>query len=180
MFTNSAKKQKRKKLASIHKIQNSVLERQIMSQKISKKEGRMEMERGRFTQSAFFVRMDDNFNWIARIPSTMLGDAQTHFTEKKIDGIDLHIQLSEEFPFKPPQVRILQPKLVCPIVFSGALCLEVLSVFGWSPSMSIDMLLHHIIDQLVIQKPDVKIGLYTEIEAANGRRYIDRVHKKGY
>ena len=74
--------------------------------------------------------------------------------------------MSEEFPFEAPQVRILQPKLVCPIIFNGALCLEVLSVFGWSPSMSIDMLLHHIIDQLVIQKPKVESGSYTEVEAA--------------
>lgn len=140
----------------------------------------MEMEQVRFKASAFYVRMDDNLNWIARIPSTMLGDSQAHFTEKKFEGIDLHIQLPEEFPFEPPQVRILQPRLVCPIVFYGALCLEVLSVFGWSPSMSIDMLLHHIIDQLVIQKPKVKRGSYTEIEAANGRQFINKVHEKGY
>ena len=90
------------------------------------------------------------------------------------------LHLCEEFPFEPPQVRILQPRLVCPIVFHGALCLEVLSVFGWSPSMSIDMVLHHIIDQLVIQKPKVKRGSYTEIEAANVRQYINKVHEKGY
>ena len=151
-----------------------------MSQKMSKKDGRMEIERARFKESAFYVRMDDNLNWIGRIPSTMLGDSQSHFTKTKFDGIDLHIQMSKEFPFEAPQVRILQPKLVCPIVFDGALCLEVLSVFGWSPSMSIDMLLHHIIDQLVIQKPKVESGSYTEVEAANGRRWINKVHEKGY
>lgn len=92
-----------------------------MSQKMSKKDGRMEIERARFKESAFYVRMDDNLNWIGRIPSTMLGDAQTHFVKQKFDGIDLHIQMPKEFPFEAPQVRILQPKLVCPYVLSCVL-----------------------------------------------------------
>ena len=147
---------------------------------MNKSEKRMEAERSRFKNGAFFVKFEDELNWIGRIPSAMLGDARLHFDERKFEGIDVHIKMPKGFPFEAPDVRVLQPKLVSPIVFDGALCLEVLSPFGWSPGMSIDMLMHHIIDQLLVQYLRVDSGSYTEIQAKNGRRWIDRVHKKGF
>ena len=97
----------------------------------SKAQRRLEKERVAFETSPFFFEIIDDRKWNAIIkPQYFKEPLRKVFDEKGLDGIHLAIQIPEEYPMKGPDVRIIRPQLNSPIIFSGALCLEVLSVHG--------------------------------------------------
>jgi ubiquitin-conjugating enzyme E2 Q len=54
-------------------------------------------------------------------------------------GVELRFHFSPDYPFDPPFVRVVSPFLIGGYVFSGgAICMELLTKDGWSPSYTIE------------------------------------------
>jgi ubiquitin-protein ligase len=55
-------------------------------------------------------------------------------------GMDFVIEFPEEYPFKPPTIRVAAPRLRkgTGFVINGSLCMELLTVGGWSPALSME------------------------------------------
>lgn len=68
-----------------------------------------------------------------------------------MDGVELEMSFPEQYPFKPPFVRIIRPKFVrnTGYVINGALCMELLTTDGWNPANYIESVIISIRSMLV-------------------------------
>jgi len=72
--------------------------------------------------------------------STLAKDLETVSDEKGEQiGVELRFHFSADYPFDPPFVRVVSPVLIGGYVFAGgAICMELLTKDGWSPSYTIE------------------------------------------
>lgn len=56
-----------------------------------------------------------------------------------LSGIDIAVNFPAEYPFSPPKVRILRPRLreSTGFVIQGGICMQLLDAAGWSPALSL-------------------------------------------
>ena len=64
---------------------------------------------------------------------------------------EIHIQLSSEYPFKPPRVKVLTP-IIHPNIYKGRVCVDILK-YNWSPAFTIHSVMLIIYNLLVY--PDI-------------------------
>ncbi|CAF3372035.1 unnamed protein product [Rotaria socialis] len=110
---------------------------------------------------------------------------QMKLSEKNIDKLD-HILLSltfnDTYPFAPPFVRVIRPIITGGHVYSGAICMELLTRQGWSSAYSVESLLFQIVATLC--KAGARIDLSSLNEsfslqrAQQAFRHISSVHEK--
>ena len=70
------------------------------------------------------------------------------FREHGIRGLVVAIYLTEHYPFEPPQLRVVAPKLerrTGRVTIGGSICNEVLYKAGWSPALNIISLTQSVI-----------------------------------
>lgn len=68
-------------------------------------------------------------------------------TSLNIKYIHMEIRFNDQFPIKPPFVRIINPRFVFKtghITIGGSICMELLTNQGWSPANSIENLMINI------------------------------------
>lgn len=100
----------------------------------------------------------------------------------KLDHILLNLTFNDNYPFSPPFVRVIRPIITGGHVYSGAICMELLTRQGWSSAYSIESLLFQIIATLC--KAGARIDLSSLNEsfslhrAQQAFRHISSVHEK--
>mmetsp|Transcript_66643 Transcript_66643/g.152595 ORF Transcript_66643/g.152595 Transcript_66643/m.152595 type:complete len:508 (-) Transcript_66643:97-1620(-) len=78
-------------------------------------------------------------------PASRLG---TQLREKDIRSIDFEVFFPDDYPVRPPKVRVIRPEFQDSsfwVLTKGALCLEILTLQGWSPAVASEQLARHII-----------------------------------
>jgi len=79
--------------------------------------------------------------WYSFDPDSALAKDLAELSKEKEEqvGVELRFHFGPDYPFDPPFVRIVSPKLVGGHVFTGgAICMELLTKDGWSPSYTIE------------------------------------------
>jgi ubiquitin-conjugating enzyme E2 Q len=94
-------------------------------------------------------------------------------------SVDLHLDFAADFPFSPPKVRIVRPRLEGDFVFDGALCMELL-MDGWKSSYSMEAVFVHIMATLVEGNAVVTRDVpYTQAMVDSARRRLLQIHARG-
>jgi len=60
------------------------------------------------------------------------------------DYVELKIQFSKDYPFKPPFVRVIEPRFqfrTGNVTLGGAICMEMLTLTGWNAILMIDSII---------------------------------------
>ncbi|CAF2490620.1 unnamed protein product [Rotaria sp. Silwood2] len=100
----------------------------------------------------------------------------------KLDHILLNLSFNDNYPFAPPFVRVIRPIITGGHVYSGAICMELLTRQGWSSAYSVESLLFQIVATLC--KAGARIDLSSLNEsfslqrAQQAFRHISTVHEK--
>ncbi|CBY19749.1 unnamed protein product [Oikopleura dioica] len=79
--------------------------------------------------------------WFIFDPDSALAKDLAKLAEEKGEkvGVEFRFHFSADYPFDPPFVRVVSPKLVGGHVFrGGAICMELLTKSGWSASYMIE------------------------------------------
>lgn len=85
--------------------------------------------------------MNDNlFEWYVKVfaidPDSELA---TDMRELKIPYILLHLIFPDNFPFHPPFMRVVEPKIEKGFVMNGgAICMELLTPRGWASAYTVE------------------------------------------
>lgn len=83
-------------------------------------------------------------------------------------GIELNVLFHENYPFKPPFVRVVYPFIMGGYVLSGgAICMELLTTAGWSSAYTVEAMIVQIAATLVMGKARLQFG---------ASRYITQMH----
>ncbi|CAF3761830.1 unnamed protein product [Rotaria sordida] len=110
---------------------------------------------------------------------------QMKASEKNVDKLDhilLNLSFNDNYPFAPPFVRVIRPIINGGHVYSGAICMELLTRQGWSSAYSVESLLFQIVATLC--KAGARIDLSSLNEsfslqrAQQAFRHISSVHEK--
>lgn len=110
---------------------------------------------------------------------------QMKASEKNLDNLDhilLNLSFNDNYPFSPPFVRVIRPIINGGHVYSGAICMELLTRQGWSSAYSVESLLFQIVATLC--KAGARIDLNSLNEsfslhrARQAFRHISSVHEK--
>lgn len=67
-----------------------------------------------------------------------------------LEYVELEMTFPEQYPFEPPFVRVVRPKFNGGFVYSGALCMELLTKDGWNPVNDIESVLISIRTMMVV------------------------------
>lgn len=95
--------------------------------------------------------VDDNLlEWHVRVyaidPDSELA---IDMIEQRIPSILLHLVFPESFPFAPPFMRVVEPKIVKGFVMSGgAICMELLTPRGWASAYTVEAVIMQFIASL--------------------------------
>ncbi|CAF0918188.1 unnamed protein product [Rotaria sp. Silwood1] len=100
----------------------------------------------------------------------------------KLDHILLNLSFNDNYPFTPPFVRVIRPIITGGHVYSGAICMELLTRQGWSSAYSVESLLLQIIATLCKAGARIDLSSLTESfslqRAQQAFRHIANVHEK--
>jgi len=100
----------------------------------------------------------------------------------KLDHILLNLTFNDNYPFSPPFVRVIRPIITGGHVYSGAICMELLTRQGWSSAYSVESLLFQIIATLCKAGARIDLSSLTESfslhRAQQAFRHISSVHEK--
>lgn len=99
----------------------------------------------RYGDSAFTAELvnDNVFEWFVRLhkidPDSKLA---ADMRELKIPHILLHVIFPKEFPFAPPFMRVISPRIEQGFVMhGGAICMELLTPRGWCCAYSVESMI---------------------------------------
>lgn len=130
---------------------------------------------------------DNLYEWEVRVfgfdpKEPIARDLEEYKRRFGLDYLQLHFKFSEEYPHKPPFVRVVRPGVQGGYVLDGgALCMELLTPMGWSSAYSIDAVIPQLMATLVegkariIMQPHVN---YDERAARATFDYIVETHKR--
>ncbi|XP_011640817.1 ubiquitin-conjugating enzyme E2Q-like protein 1 isoform X2 [Pogonomyrmex barbatus] len=103
------------------------------------------IQRAQRDDSAFTVELvnDNVFEWFVRLhkidPDSKLA---ADMRELKIPHILLHVIFPKEFPFAPPFMRVISPRIEQGFVMhGGAICMELLTPRGWCCAYSVESMI---------------------------------------
>ena len=79
--------------------------------------------------------------------------------KNNLDGILLELRFGEDFPFSPPFIRVVKPRLLRfidggggHITAGGSVCMDLLTETGWNPAYSIESVLLQV--NMALLNPD--------------------------
>lgn len=95
--------------------------------------------------------MEDNlFEWYVRVYSVdPESELAYDMSEQKISCILLHLIFPDNFPFAPPFMRVVEPKIEKGFVMNGgAICMELLTPRGWASAYTVEAIIMQFIASL--------------------------------
>mmetsp|Transcript_5643 Transcript_5643/g.21248 ORF Transcript_5643/g.21248 Transcript_5643/m.21248 type:complete len:328 (-) Transcript_5643:278-1261(-) len=131
---------------------------------------------------------NDLFHWEIRLfgfdsKDPIDQDLQKYNQTQGLDHIEMDMTFPPEYPFKPPFIRVVRPRLqfhTGHVTIGGSICMELLTPSGWMPSNSIESILIQIRMQLVVGKGRIDFNNtapYTEQEAQQAFIRVAQYHK---
>ena len=102
----------------------------------------------------------------------------------KIKEVHFEVTIPEKYPFKPPFVRIVEPRFKGYkgfVTTGGSLCLDIITPNAWSPAYSIDKLfvqIREFVKNAEIDPDNYKVK-YTKEEAEKHFESTTRIHNWG-
>lgn len=86
---------------------------------------------------------DNLFEWHVRVhivdPESELAQ---DMRERNIPHILLHLMFPENFPFTPPFMRVVEPRIEKGFVMDGgAICMELLTPRGWASAYTVEAII---------------------------------------
>ncbi|KYM84276.1 PREDICTED: ubiquitin-conjugating enzyme E2Q-like protein 1 [Atta cephalotes] len=134
---------KAKKSAKDNNECKAVYDKDIGLRRLMKEFNRI--QRTQCCDSAFTVELvnDNVFEWFVRLhkidPDSKLA---ADMRELKIPHILLHVIFPKEFPFAPPFMRVISPRIDQGFVMhGGAICMELLTPRGWCCAYSVESMI---------------------------------------
>lgn len=103
-------------------------------------------QQSKYVLSIFFqveLVNDNLFEWYVRVydidpESELAYDMQ----EQNISHILLHLVFPDNFPFLPPFMRVVEPKIEKGFVMNGgAICMELLTPRGWASAYTVEAII---------------------------------------
>jgi ubiquitin-conjugating enzyme E2 Q len=95
----------------------------------------------------------------------------------------LNATFPAEYPYKPPFIRVIYPRfkfMTGHITIGGSICMEVLTLSGWSPGYSIENLIMQIKSEIVDPGGEARIDLsrHDHYHIAEAKESFDRLCAK--
>eukprot|EP00698_Gefionella_okellyi_P003668 TRINITY_DN13433_c0_g1_i1.p1 TRINITY_DN13433_c0_g1~~TRINITY_DN13433_c0_g1_i1.p1 ORF type:complete len:362 (+),score=65.73 TRINITY_DN13433_c0_g1_i1:81-1166(+) len=130
---------------------------------------------------------DNLYDWEVRVfgfdqKEPLARDLEEYKRRFGLDYLQLQFKFPQDYPHKPPFVRVVRPGIQGGYVLDGgALCMELLTPMGWSSAYSIDAVIPQLMATLVegkariIMQPHVN---YDERAARATFDYIVETHKR--
>lgn len=130
--------------------------------------------------------VDDNlFEWHVRVhkldPESDLGN---DMKELGITHIQLHLTFPENFPFAPPFMRVISPRIEKGFVMEGgAICMELLTPRGWASAYTVEAVIMQFAASVVkgqgrIQRKTKGQKGFTKRSAEESFRSLVKTHEK--
>lgn len=130
--------------------------------------------------------VDDNlFEWHVRIykldPESDLGN---DMKELGISYILLHLIFPENFPFAPPFMRVISPRIEKGFVMEGgAICMELLTPRGWASAYTVEAVIMQFAASVVkgqgrIQRKTKGSKVFSKRSAEESFRSLVKTHEK--
>lgn len=101
-----------------------------------------------YEHGVFTVELVDNniYIWHVKLfvndPKNPLhGDLKELKRKGGQDHVLIELRYSDDYPFKPPFVRVVSPNLTPYVKYGGALCLKILTEDGWNSAYTIEPLI---------------------------------------
>lgn len=93
---------------------------------------------------------DNLFEWYVKVFAIDPDSELAHdMREMKIPYILLHLIFPENFPFTPPFMRVVEPKIEKGFVMNGgAICMELLTPRGWASAYTVEAVIMQFIASL--------------------------------
>lgn len=111
-------------------------------------------------------------------PDTKLQNGQPLDKRLVEEGVDLEVQIPDDYPLAPPFVRVLSPTLSGGFVLSGgALCMDILSNNEWVPAYTLEKTLISI--RALMIDGNVRVSGSAKIDLGEAKRsfaYAMRSH----
>ncbi|XP_017778132.1 PREDICTED: ubiquitin-conjugating enzyme E2Q-like protein CG4502 [Nicrophorus vespilloides] len=139
------------------------------------------------TEPVFTVELvDDNlFEWHVRIykldPESDLGG---DMKELGINHILLHLVFPENFPFAPPFMRVISPRIEKGFVMEGgAICMELLTPRGWASAYTVEAVIMQFAASVVkgqgrVQRKAKGQKVFSKRSAEESFRSLVKTHEK--
>uniref|UniRef100_A0A182NTB1 E2 ubiquitin-conjugating enzyme n=1 Tax=Anopheles dirus TaxID=7168 RepID=A0A182NTB1_9DIPT len=129
------------------------LDTTIRSRRLMKELKEIERLQHSRTEPCFTVELinDNLYEWHARLyridPDSPLAE---DLVEMNIPFILLHLVFPENFPFAPPFMRVVEPRIEKGFVMEGgAICMELLTPRGWASAYTVEAILMQFAASLV-------------------------------
>jgi len=98
------------------------------------------------------------------------------------DYIHLNIRFKDNYPFEPPIVAIVTPRITNGHVFEGgAICLELLTKHGWNAAYTVEEIVRQVMVTICIGQGRIRFDKMTPYDirrAENSYATLDEYHKK--
>uniref|UniRef100_A0A182U6H1 E2 ubiquitin-conjugating enzyme n=1 Tax=Anopheles melas TaxID=34690 RepID=A0A182U6H1_9DIPT len=137
----------------VHVPVSKPLDTTIRSRRLMKELKEIERLQHSRTDPCFTVELinDNLYEWHARLfridPDSPLAE---DLVELNIPFILLHLVFPENFPFAPPFMRVVEPRIEKGFVMEGgAICMELLTPRGWASAYTVEAILMQFAASLV-------------------------------
>lgn len=139
------------------------------------------------TEPVFTVELvDDNlFEWQVRLHKVdSESDLGTDMKELGVTHILLHLVFPENFPFAPPFMRVISPRIEKGFVMEGgAICMELLTPRGWASAYTVEAVIMQFAASVVkgqgrIQRKSKGQKVFNRRTAEESFRSLVKTHDK--
>ncbi len=135
------------------------------------------------------TRGDNLFIWDVKMKFPMDSDSKLQeqletYNEKYNTGnyVNFEITFPQDYPFSPPFIRVITPRFefhTGHITIGGSICMEFLTLSGWSASMNMENTLVSIQTQILMGNPKLdmkKSNPYSSQEAEEAFKRVAKDH----
>jgi len=130
---------------------------------------------------------DNIFQWDVKIrkvdpDSGLANDLQTLKEKDGQDFVHLNIRFKDNYPFVPPIVAIVSPRMTGGHIYGGgAICMELLTNMGWSSAYNVEAIITQVVSTLCRANARVQFDLLTPYDIRNVEYFymqLSDLHKK--
>eukprot|EP01027_Heterolobosea_sp_BB2_P012436 GEZU01018029.1.p2 GENE.GEZU01018029.1~~GEZU01018029.1.p2 ORF type:complete len:199 (+),score=39.93 GEZU01018029.1:277-873(+) len=95
-----------------------------------------------------------------------------------VDHVLLHMLFPSNYPFEPPFVRVIRPRFgfhTGHVTIGGSICMELLTISGWSPANTVEATILSILNALIEGRPRLDLSNKADYSERDAREAFKRV-----